>query len=67
MFPVFRSLHQRILSPTGNLAEAARNFFGMLRSFNAIDVDVVLAEWLPDEGLGRAMNDRLKRAAARQN
>jgi L-threonylcarbamoyladenylate synthase len=59
--------HQRILSPTGNLAEAARNFFGMLRSFNAIDVDVVLAEWLPDEGLGRAMNDRLKRAAARQN
>jgi L-threonylcarbamoyladenylate synthase len=71
---VFKTMHpgidpslQQILSPTGNLAEAARNFFGMLRSFNAIDVDVVLAEWLPDEGLGRAMNDRLKRAAARQN
>ena len=57
--------NQRILSPSGDLAEAARNFFGMLRSFNAMPVDVVLAEWLPDEGLGRAINDRLKRAAAK--
>jgi L-threonylcarbamoyladenylate synthase len=56
--------NQRILSPSGDLAEAARNFFTMLREFNNLPVDVVLAEWLPDEGLGRAINDRLKRAAA---
>jgi L-threonylcarbamoyladenylate synthase len=56
------SLH-RVLSPSGDLAEAARNFFTMLRDFNHLPVDVVLAEWLPDEGLGRAINDRLKRAA----
>ena len=54
--------NQRILSPAGDLTEAARNFFSMLRSFNAMDVDVVIAEWLPDVGLGRAINDRLKRA-----
>ncbi len=56
--------NQRVLSPRGDLAEAARNFFGMLRSFNSMPVDVILVEWLPDEGLGRAMNDRLKRAAS---
>ena len=55
---------QSVLSPAGDLAEAARNFFSMLRSFNAMDVDVVIAEWLPDAGLGRAINDRLRRAAA---
>ena len=58
---------QRVLSPSGDLAEAARNFFTMLREFNNLPVDVVLAEWLPDEGLGRAINDRLKRAAAKEN
>lgn len=57
--------NQRILTPSGDLAEAARNFFSTLRSFNTLPVDVVLAEWLPDEGLGRAINDRLKRAAAK--
>jgi L-threonylcarbamoyladenylate synthase len=57
--------NQRILSPAGDLTEAARNFFSMLRSFNAMDVDVVIAEWLPDVGLGRAINDRLKRAGGR--
>jgi len=36
----------------------------MLREFNKLNVDVVLAEWIPEEGLGRAINDRLKRAAA---
>ncbi len=54
---------QRVLSPSGNLTEAAYNFFTMLRAFNTLPVDVVLAEWLPDEGLGRAINDRLKRAS----
>ncbi|MCP5349074.1 MAG: threonylcarbamoyl-AMP synthase [Pseudomonadales bacterium] len=56
--------HQRVLSPGGDLQEAARNFFGMLRAFNHLPVDLVIAEWLPEAGLGRAVNDRLRRAAA---
>ncbi len=55
---------QRVLAPSGDLTVAAQNFFTMLRDFNALPVDVVLAEWLPDTGLGRAINDRLKRASA---
>lgn len=56
--------NQRILSPSGDLAEAARNFFDMMRSLGNLPISIILAEWLPEKGLGRAINDRLKRAAA---
>ncbi|MFD2569254.1 L-threonylcarbamoyladenylate synthase [Spirosoma soli] len=56
---------QRILSPTGDLNEAAKNLFAHLRSLDAIDVDVIYAEPLPNQGLGWAMNDRLRRASTR--
>lgn len=55
--------HQRILSPSGDLNEAARNIFSALRELDAMNVDVIYAELLPEVGLGRAVNDRLKRAA----
>jgi len=55
---------QLVLSPSGNLQEAARNLFTMLRQFDTMDVDVVISEEVPDQGLGRAINDRLRRAAA---
>lgn len=55
---------QIILSPTGSLTEAAKNLFGALRQMDSTDVDIILAEPVPDIGLGRAINDRLKRAAA---
>ncbi len=54
---------QRVLSPKGDLKEAASKLFGALRSFKAEDIDVILAEEFPNEGLGRAINDRLKRAS----
>jgi len=54
-----------VLSPTGDLAEAARHLFAALRELDASGCSVVLAEVFPDEGLGRAINDRLRRAAAR--
>lgn len=57
---------QLILSPAGDLNEAARNLFAMLRQFDKTNVDVVFAEEVPDVGLGRAINDRLRRAASRQ-
>jgi L-threonylcarbamoyladenylate synthase len=37
-----------------------------LRALDASDVEVILAERFPDEGLGRAINDRLRRAAAKR-
>ncbi len=52
-----------ILSQSGNLSEAARNLFSMLRQLDNMDIDIVLAEEVPNEGLGRAINDRLRRAA----
>jgi L-threonylcarbamoyladenylate synthase len=59
----FNSPFQFILSPSGNLDEAAQNIFEGLRSFDKMPVDVILAEPVPNVGLGRAINDRLQRAA----
>jgi L-threonylcarbamoyladenylate synthase len=60
----FNSPYQFILSQTGSFAEAAQNLFKALRLFDEMPIEVVLAELLPEEGLGRAINDRLRRAAA---
>lgn len=54
-----------VLSERGDLAEAARHLFAVLRDMDASDCAVILAERFPEEGLGRAINDRLRRAAAR--
>ncbi len=56
--------NQRILSKKGDLAEAASNLFKYLRELDALDIDVILAEALPDQGLGKAINDRLMRASS---
>ncbi len=53
----------KVLSPSADLNEAARNLFAALRSLDASDADVILAEVFPEEGLGRAINDRLRRAS----
>ncbi len=56
---------KKILSPSGDIAEAAANLFAALRSFSAENTDVILAAYFPDMGLGRAINDRLKRASVK--
>jgi len=56
--------HQIILSPSGDLNEAARHLFGAMRSLDQAPVKYIIAELLPEQGLGRAINDRLRRAAA---
>lgn len=58
--------YQVILSPGASLAEAARNLFAALRALDKMPVDIILAEPVPDTGLGKAINDRLRRAAANQ-
>ena len=55
---------QKVLSVSENMNEAARNLFHLLREIDSMDVDIILAERVPGHGLGRAINDRLKRAAA---
>ncbi len=56
--------NQILLSPTGNLNEAAKNLFAAMRKLDDSEVEKILAVTFPDEGLGRAINDRLKRASA---
>lgn len=52
------------LSPTGDLKEAAHNLFDMLIMADKLGADVIAVSPIPNEGLGEAINDRLKRAAA---
>jgi L-threonylcarbamoyladenylate synthase len=59
-----KSVHYYHLSSSGDLNEAAQNLFGKLRTLDSLPVDKIIAELVPDIGLGKAINDRLKRAAA---
>ncbi len=52
------------LSPRGDLIEAAANLFSHLRALDASGVRRIAVMKVPDDGLGEAINDRLKRAAA---
>jgi L-threonylcarbamoyladenylate synthase len=52
-----------VLSTTGDLREAAASFFAALRRLDACGLDLIVAGLFPDVGLGRALNDRLRRAA----
>jgi len=52
------------LSPTGDLAEAAAHLFAALAAFDSPDIDRIAVASIPRHGLGEAINDRLKRAAA---
>lgn len=52
------------LSPSGNLTEAATNLFSMMRELDSRECATIAVSPIPQTGLGRAINDRLKRAAA---
>ena len=54
----------RVLSPTRDLNQAAKNLFRAMRELRETDVEVILTEKFPEKGIGRAINDRLARAAA---
>ena len=55
------------LSQSGDLREAAANLFAMLRELDRPDFTAIAVMPIPEEGLGRAINDRLRRAAAPRN
>jgi L-threonylcarbamoyladenylate synthase len=55
--------HRWNLSPTGDLREAAARLFAYLREADRTDPAAIAVAPIPDQGLGEAINDRLKRAA----
>lgn len=52
------------LSPTGDLAEAAANLFDFMKKADASGAAHIAVSPIPEHGLGEAINDRLRRAAA---
>lgn len=55
----------RTLSAGGDLREAAANLFRLLRELDDARVEIIVAEAVPEEGIGIAIMDRLRRAAVR--
>jgi L-threonylcarbamoyladenylate synthase len=59
----FRSV--KVLSPSGDLREASANLFKFLHEFENENVEFILAEKVPEHGLGLAIIDRLSKAVNR--
>ncbi len=55
--------YQKILSPERDLVEAAAKLFSAMHELDQNDAEIILAERFPEEGLGKAINDRLLRAS----
>ncbi|NNF35476.1 MAG: threonylcarbamoyl-AMP synthase [Saprospiraceae bacterium] len=55
-------IHQIVLSDAGNLEEATSRLYAALHYLDGMDLDLIVAEKFPDEGLGKSINDRLERA-----
>ena len=53
---------QEILSKSGNLKEAAKNLYAAMHRLDKLNLEMIIAERLPDVGLGKTMNDKLQRA-----
>ena len=56
---------QFLLSEKGNLKEAAKNLFAVMRQLDQMQLDEIVAVEFPEIELGKAINDRLQRAAAK--
>lgn len=54
--------HVEILSKTGDLKEAASNLYSCLHKLDSLNLDLIVAQKMPDFGLGKTINDRLERA-----
>jgi L-threonylcarbamoyladenylate synthase len=55
-----------VLSESGDLREAASTLFAKLRRLDEAGLDLILAEAVPEHGLGIAIMDRLRKAAAHE-
>ena len=57
-----RIVEQEILSKASNLEEAAKNLYASLHRLDKSDLAIILIELLPNEGIGKSINDRLRKA-----
>jgi len=57
-----RIVEQEILSKASNLEEAAKNLYAALHRLDKSDLAIILIELLPNKGIGKSINDRLRRA-----
>ena len=55
--------HIEVLSPTGDLREAASTLFAKLRRLDEAGLDLIVAQNVPEQGVGVAIMDRLRRAS----
>jgi L-threonylcarbamoyladenylate synthase len=60
--PISRYL--KVLSKTGDLKEAAANFFSdLIELDHHDDIEIIYAERVPEEGIGKAIMERLRKAS----
>ena len=59
-------IHQEILSKSGDFTEAAKNLYAAMHRLDQNKLDVIIAERLPDKGLGKTINDKLERATKKE-
>jgi L-threonylcarbamoyladenylate synthase len=55
-------IHQEVLSISGDLKEASKNLYAALHSLDQMNLDLIITSFFPEKGLGKTINDRLKRA-----
>ncbi len=55
-------VHQEILSPKGDIVEAASQLYAALHRLDKMNLDLIIAEKFPEYELGKSINDRLERA-----
>ncbi|MCX8022364.1 MAG: L-threonylcarbamoyladenylate synthase [Syntrophorhabdaceae bacterium] len=58
-----KSKYTKVLSPSGDMREAAANFFSYLIELDREDVKIIYAQRIPKHGLGKAMMERLEKAS----
>ncbi|MFS0491675.1 L-threonylcarbamoyladenylate synthase [Leadbetterella byssophila] len=64
--PISGYSYQFVLSESADLAEAAARLFQGLRALDQMPVKTIVIEFVPEVGLGRAINDRLRRTIAEE-
>ncbi len=62
-FKTKKNHYEIVLSPSGNLAEATEKLYNAMHELDHQNLDIIIAERMPNYGLGKSMNDRLERAS----
>ena len=57
-------MHEIILTDNFDMNIAASKLYSALHELDHLELDVIIAEKVPNIGLGKSINDRLKRASS---